>query len=441
MRVPRWLRAAKEIFVLFCIVFSVFVLAGLAVSAAVSQKEKDTTYKELELFADVLAFVQTQYVKEADPKELIYGAMAGLLSDLDPHSQFMTPDEYNELKIDTEGKFGGVGIEITMKDSLVTVITPIEGTPAWEAGLQPNDRIVKIDDTVIRNFTLNDAVKMLRGKPGTHVEVVVWREKEGNLRSFKIKRAMIKIKDIREARILEEGIAYLKLVEFREETPRELDRVLREFKEDGMVSLIIDLRNNPGGLLDRAIDVTQRFLARGSVLVTIRGRDPEERQAISSTYGRPDTTTPLVLLINEGSASGSEIMAGALRDHKRAVLIGAKSFGKGSIQTVFPLRDGSALKLTTNYYLTPLGEQIQENGITPDIVVSEKVQEPKLTVSDRLEKIFEKIEPPEEKEGEPAPQEAEPPAAADPVLERAVDLLKSLKVFGNYIGALKKVSP
>jgi len=428
-------QALQEIFVLFCIVFSVFVLTGLAVSAAVSQKEKDTTYKELELFADALAFVQTQYVQEAAPKDLIYGAMAGLLADLDPHSQFMTPDEYNELKIDTEGKFGGVGIEITMKDKLVTVITPIEGTPAWEAGMQPNDRIVKIDDTVIRNFTLNEAVKMLRGRPGTHVEVVVWREKEGELKSFKIKRATIKIKDIREARILEEGIAYLKLVEFREETPRELDRVLRDFKEEGMTSLIIDLRNNPGGLLDRAIEVTQRFVARDAVLVTVRGRDPEMREDIKSVFGRPDTTTPLVLLINEGSASGSEIMAGALKDYKRAVLIGTKSFGKGSIQTVFPLRDGSALKLTTNYYLTPSGNRIQGNGVEPDIVVSERAQGPAQTVTDRLEKIFEKIEPPEEKEEDAAEPEAEPPVAADPVLERAVDLLKSLRVFGSYLGA------
>jgi len=443
MRFLRFLTAAKEIFVLFCIVFSVFVLAGLAVSAAVSQKEKDATYKELELFADAVAFVQTQYVKEVDTKEMIYGAMAGLLTNLDPHSQFMTPEEYEELKIDTEGKFGGVGVEITMKDSLVTVITPIEGTPAWEAGLKPNDRIVKIDDTVTRNFTLNDAVKRLRGKPGTEVELVIWRDKEEGLKSFKIKRAIIKIKDIREARILEEGIAYLKLVEFREETPRELDRVLREFKDQGMSSLIIDLRNNPGGLLERAIDVTQRFLLPGSVLVTVQGRDPGQRESISSNFGHPDTTTPLVLLINEGSASGSEIMAGALRDYKRAVLIGAKTFGKGSIQTVFPMRDGSALKLTTNYYLTPSGERIQENGIVPDILVSEKAQEPKPPVSDNVEKIFEEVEPlPEEKEGEAAPPaEAKTPSAIeDPVLVRAVDLLKSLKVFGNFIGSPGKTS-
>ncbi len=441
MSAPRWLQAVKETFVLFCIVFSIFVLSSLAVSAALSQKEKDATYKELELFADALAFVQTQYVREADPKELIYGAMAGLLTDLDPHSQFLTPDEYEELKIDTEGKFGGVGVEITMKDNLVTVITPIEDTPAWEAGLQPNDRIVKIDDTVTRNFTLSDAVKKLRGKPGTQVEMVVWREKEGNLRSFKIKRAMIRIKDIKEARILEEGIAYLKLVEFRENTPRELDRVLRTFREEGMTGLIIDLRNNPGGLLDKAIDVTERFLPRESVLVTVRGRDPEKGESFSSSYGQPDTTTPLVLLINEGSASGSEIMAGALKDYKRAVLIGAPTFGKGSIQTVFPLRDGSALKLTTNHYLTPSGEQIQENGILPDIVVTEKAQEPQPTISDRLEKIFEKIEPPEEKDEEAAPQEVASRVAADPVLARAVDLLKSLKVFGNCVGAPEGTSP
>jgi len=438
MRIPRWLQATRQVFVLSCVFFSIFILANLAVSGAVTQKNKEATYKELELFADALAFVQTQYVKEADPKDLIYGAMAGLLSDLDSHSQFMTPDEYNELKIDTVGKFGGVGVEITMKDDLLTVITPIEGTPAWEAGLQPNDRIVKIEDVVIRNFTLNDAVKMLRGKPGTHVQIVVWREKEEQLKSFKLKRAIIKIKDIKEARVLEDGIAYLKLVEFREETPRELDRVLRDFRKQGMKSLIIDLRNNPGGLLDQAIDVTQRFLAHGTVLVTVRGRDPAKKESFKADFGKPDVSTPLVLLINGGSASGSEIMAGALRDHKRAVLIGESSFGKGSIQTVFPLADGSAMKLTTNYYLTPSGEQIQENGITPDIVVSKSEQESAPTMSDRLEKIFEKIEPEpqEEIDGEEAPA---PPA--DPVLSRAIDLLKSLDVFGQLAGGGEPVLP
>jgi carboxyl-terminal processing protease len=421
--------------------FSVFVLASLAVSAAVSQKSKDATYKELELFADALALVQTQYVKEADPKQLIYGAMAGLLTDLDPHSQFLTPEEYNELKIDTEGKFGGIGVEIIMKDNLVTVITPIEGTPAWEAGLAPNDRIVKIDDTVIRNFTLNDAVKKLRGKPGSEVQLTVWREKEAKLLSFKVKRAMIQIQDIKEARIIEDGIAYLKLVEFRENTPRELDRVLKTFKEQGMTALIIDLRNNPGGLLDRAIEVTERFLAKGAVIVTVRGRDLQQKEPFKAGYAQPDTTTPLVLLVNEGSASGSEIMAGALKDYKRAVLIGSQTFGKGSIQTVFPLSDGSALKLTTNYYVTPSGTQIQENGIAPDIAVEEKAQELPSTVSDRLEQIFEKIEPappPSPAEEKPA---AAPVAPPDPVLARAVDLLKSLKVFGNLVGNQKASTP
>ncbi|MGE5280541.1 MAG: S41 family peptidase [Deltaproteobacteria bacterium] len=425
MNIPRWVNALRQAVVLFCVLFSVFVLATLAVSGVLPQKEKGATYKELELFADALAFVETQYVHEVDPKKLIYGAMAGLLSDLDPHSQFLTPEEYDELKIDTEGKFGGVGVEITMKDNLLTVITPIEGTPAWEAGLQPNDRIVKIDATVVRNFTLNDAVKVLRGKPGSEVQIVAWREKEGKLLTFKMKRAIIQIKDIKEARILEDGIAYLRLVEFREDTPRELDRTLKDFREKGMKSLIVDLRNNPGGLLDQAIDVTKRFLPRGSVLVTVRGRDPEKKESFTSDFSHPDTATPLVLLINEGSASGSEIMAGALRDYKRAVLIGSPSFGKGSIQTVFPLPDGSAMKLTTNYYLTPSGEQIQEKGITPDIVVGAPPAEEKAApcAPDVPEAIFEKVEPPAQ---EAAP---EPAASSDPALQRAIDLLKSLKVF------------
>ena len=418
----------KRIFVFVSVFFFLLSLTSLAISA-IERTKKNDTYKELELFADALAYIQTEYVDETKPKDLMYGALSGMLSGLDPHSQFMTPEEYEDLKVDTEGKFGGVGIEITMKDNLVTVITAIEGTPAWEAGLKTNDRIVKIDDAVIKNFTLSDVVKKLRGKPGTEVTVVIWREKESKMHSFKIKRSMIDIKDIKEAKVLEDHIAYLKLVEFREGTPQELDKTLSDLKAQGMDSLILDLRNNPGGLLDKAINVAERFLAKGAVIVSIKGRDEKQNTVYKANFKAPELDIPIVLLVNEGSASGSEILAGALKDHRRAIILGAKTFGKGSVQTVFPLKDGSALKLTTSRYCTPSGQSIHEKGIIPDIVVEQKVCEVKQNEGkDRdLEEIFEGVE---EKNVQTDQTKAlNKLYASDAQLSRAADLLKSIKIY------------
>ena len=422
------IKISKKIFVFVSVFFFLLSLTSLAISA-IERTKKNDTYKELELFADALAYIQTEYVDETKPKDLMYGALSGMLSGLDPHSQFMTPEEYEDLKVDTEGKFGGVGIEITMKDNLVTVITAIEGTPAWEAGLKTNDRIVKIDDAVIKNFTLSDVVKKLRGKPGTEVTVVIWREKESKLHSFKIKRSMIDIKDIKEAKILEDHIAYLKLVEFREGTPQELDKTLSDLKAQGMDSLILDLRNNPGGLLDKAINVAERFLAKGAVIVSIKGRDEKQNTVYKANFKAPELDIPIVLLVNEGSASGSEILAGALKDHRRAIILGAKTFGKGSVQTVFPLKDGSALKLTTSRYCTPSGQSIHEKGIIPDIVVEQKVCEVKQNEGkDRdLEEIFEGVE---EKNVQTDQTKAlNKLYASDAQLSRAADLLKSIKIY------------
>ena len=413
---------------MICLLLLLAALGGLAVSA-IEREKKDETYRELELFADALTFVQTDYADETKPKDLIYGALSGMLSGLDPHSQFMTPEEYEELKVETEGKFGGIGIEITIKDNLITVITPIEDTPAWEAGLAPNDRIVKIDDTVIKNFTLNEAVKRLRGKPGTEVNVVVWREKESKLHSFKIKRAIIEVKDIKEAKILEKNIAYLRLAEFREGTPTELDKVIKDLKSKGMDSLILDLRNNPGGLLDKAVEVSGRFLPKGAVIVSIKGRDKKQNSEYKANFKTPDLDTPIMLLVNEGSASGSEIVAGAFQDQKRAVVLGVKTFGKGSVQTVLPLKDGSALKLTTSRYFTPGGRTIHEKGIVPDIEVEASVviKSSETEKKDELEKIFENVEEktPETQES----NELEKLYSSDSQLSRAVELLKGIKIY------------
>jgi carboxyl-terminal processing protease len=437
----RLIAVIRQAFIFVCVVFFVLSMLGLAVSAiSQSRDSRGEMLKELELFTDAVDFIQEQYVREVKPKDLIYGALSGMVSDLDPHSQFLLPEEFDELKIDTEGKFAGIGVEITMKDDLVTVITPIEDSPAWAAGLAPNDRIVKIDDEVIKNFTLNDAVKKLRGKPGTTVRLVVWREKAGKLYSFTVKRTMIDVKDIKEARIIDDHIGYLRIVEFREGTPQELDRVLKNLKAQGLKGLVIDLRNNPGGLLDQAIETTQRFLAPGSLIVTVRGRDPKETEEFKSTFNAADVTTPMVLLVNEGSASGSEIMAGALQDHRRAVLCGSTTFGKGSVQTVLPLSDGSALKLTTSLYYTPSGRSIHDKGIKPDMEIADAmVGDAAEEVTGDKQMIFESIgdDVPE------GPAQVRPEAKVnndkdDPPLVKAVDLLKNDDVFRGTVADIER---
>ncbi len=425
------LKLIKRLFVVFCVTFSLLSMVGMALSA-MDRTSKNETYKELELFADALAFIQAQYVDETKPRDLIYGALGGMLSSLDPHSQFLTPEEHEEIKVEVEGKFGGIGVEITVRDNFVTVITPIEDTPAWEAGIQTNDRIVKVDDTVIKNFTLSDVVKMLRGKPGTDVDVVIWREKESKLYHHKIKRAVIQVKDIKESRILEDGIAYIKLVEFTDNTPGDLEEALKDLKLKGAKALVFDLRNNPGGLLDKAVAVAEKFLPKGDLIVSIKGRDTRQNAEFRADSRSPEADMPIVLLVNEGSASGSEIVAGAFKDNSRAILLGQKTFGKGSVQTVLPLRDGSALKLTTSIYYTPKGESIHEKGIMPDIVVSqqewveEKTPDEAFESQAELRKMFAETE---EEKPEVRDEALQKIYARDTQLARAVDLLKSIRIY------------
>jgi carboxyl-terminal processing protease len=317
-----------------------------------------------------------------------------MLSSLDPHSQFMDPDTYNELRVDTEGKFGGVGIEITVKDSLLTVVTPIDDTPAWKAGIKAGDRIVRINDELTRDMTLSEAVKKMRGKPGEAVNLTILRESEKKVLEFKIVRDMIKIKDIKEARILEDGIGYIRLVEFRENTSQEINLALGNLSKGALSGLILDLRNNPGGLLEVAVKVTEKFIEPGKIIVTTKGRKASQNMEFRSREERPILHIPMVVLINEGSASGSEIVAGCLQDYKRAIILGMKSFGKGSVQTVLPLSDGSGLRLTTSKYFTPLGKIIHEKGVTPDIVVPEEKLEPEEEANkqSKPQEVFEELE-------------------------------------------------
>ncbi len=357
----------KKLFIVFIVLLLFFSSVSLAIS--LDRKSRDELYRQVQLFSDALAAIETDYVDEVKAKDLIYGALKGMLSSLDPHSQFMDPDTYNELKVDTEGEFGGLGVEISLKDGQLTIITPLEDTPAWQAGLEPGDRILKIDNELTRGMDLNAVTKKLRGKPGSAVTLTILRESTKKISEFKIVRAMIKINDIKETRILTDGIGYIRLVEFRENTPRDFKAAVQKLSRLKMKALILDLRNNPGGLLESALEITGEFVPNGKLIAYTKGRKEGQNMRFISKARHPELTLPLVILINAGSASGSEIIAGALQDYQRATVLGAKSFGKGSVQTVIPLSDGSALRLTTSKYFTPSGKEIHGKGVTPDIIL------------------------------------------------------------------------
>jgi len=417
----------RKIVIVAAAVAAIGVFTSFAVSGP-DRKKKDELYKQVELFSDALTIVQADYVDETSSKDLIYGALKGMLASLDAHSQFMDPDTYNELKIDTEGKFGGLGIEITIKDGLLTVVTPIEDTPAWKAGIKANDHIVKINGDLTRDITLTDAVKKLRGKTGETVIITVLRESEKKLLEFKIVRDIIKIKDIKDARIIDDGVGYIRVIEFRENTPQDMDTALQTLAKLGMSAFILDLRNNPGGLLDTAGNVASKFVPKGNKVVYTQGRRKNQNLEFFARNDHPLLDMPMVVLINEGSASASEIVAGCLQDYKRAIIMGVKSFGKGSVQTVVPLADGSALRLTTAKFYTPLGKQIHGKGVTPDIVVEEAKIEPAAALEgevDKTEDVFEQVE---KKEGA-AKKEGSVDYKSDNQIMRAVDVLKALRIY------------
>src|SRR3989338_1580814 len=354
------------------------VAAGMGVIAAqtggleakrAAEVGNEDLYKELELFEQALSLVRSDYVEQPESKELIYGALKGMLATLDPYSQFMDPDSYNELKIETEGEFGGLGVEITIKDDLLTIISPIDDTPAFKAGLESGDRVVKIDGEITRGITLLDAVKKLRGKPGTQVMLTILREGENELKDVTITRDIIKFQSIREANIIEDHIGYIRLSDFRENTPKDLTDAIEKLKGEAMDGVILDLRNNPGGLLDVAVSVTEQFLEQRQIVVTTKGRLRNQNLEFRSRSDGSLNGIPLVVLINQGSASASEIVAGAIQDHHRGIILGTKSHGKAPVQTIFPLKDGSALRLTTSKYFTPNGRSIHGQGIPPDVEV------------------------------------------------------------------------
>lgn len=414
-----------------------------------AQKTADSDlYSQIELFSYALTTIQSEYVDEPTAKDLIYGSLKGMLSSLDPHSQFLEPEDYKELKTETQGKFGGLGIEISIRDGLLTVVTPLEDTPAWKVGIQPGDRIVKIGDELTKDMTLSDAVKKMRGKPGTDIKITVLREDELKIHDYTITREIIHVQDVKDVQILQDKIGYIRLTEFREDSFKEFHKALHDLESQGADSLILDLRNNPGGLLNVAIDIAAEFLSDGKVIVTTKARNPAQNtEAKSHNKDKDFDNWPMVVLINEGSASGSEIVAGALQDHKRAVIVGTKSFGKGSVQSVIPLPDGSGLRLTTSKYFTPSGRSIHGIGIEPDVEIKREIKkkEDAPTAEEQsIEEIFNNVKSHEPKkpeeatqnkdQNEPKPQnkeltESQKKLKEDNQVQSAINIIKGIKTF------------
>lgn len=330
----------------------------------------DLPVQELRLFSEVLGIIRQNYVEPISDGDLLKSAIRGMLGGLDPHSAYLEGEEFQELKEGTSGEFGGLGIEVGMEDGFVKVISPIDDTPAQRAGIQAGDLIVRLDDTAVKGLSLSEAVKMMRGKPGTDITLTVVREGEQRPLQITITRAIIKVNSVR-SRTLTPGYGYLRVSQFQINTGRKLREAVTKLKEGNggnLKGLVLDLRNNPGGVLTAAVSVSDAFISQGLIVYT-EGRAPEAEQRFSATSGDVLTGVPIVVLVNAGSASASEIVAGALQDNGRAIIMGEKTFGKGSVQTILPIREDAALKLTTARYYTPKGRSIQAEGIEPDVTL------------------------------------------------------------------------
>jgi carboxyl-terminal processing protease len=454
MKGRKWVGPAVAI-----LVFLVGFLAGdLIADRPIAQA--NVVYEKLKIFGDVLSAVQTSYVEEPEMDKIMEGAIKGMLQTLDPHSSYLTPDMLKQVEVETKGVFGGLGIEIGIKDGILTIIAPIEDTPADRAGLMAGDKIVKIEDDPTKDLTVMDAVKRLRGEPGTKVTIWVAREGASELLPFTITRDIIKIRSVK-TKALGDGIGYIKLLQFQQNSSAELEKALkvRMKDEEGLRGLVLDLRNNPGGLLDQSVKVADMFIDSGLIVYT-DGRIESQKFKYSAHKEGTYNGFPMVVLVNAGSASASEIVAGALQDHGRAVVLGMQTFGKGSVQTILPLEDGSALRLTTARYFTPNGRSIQAKGIEPDIIVSDgRVARAGHPEAIREKDIRRHLRGEDEEDPGETPKEGAPPAKEikmkkeepgngkrgedlsapaleekkkeekDTQLERAVDLLKGWEIF------------
>ncbi len=419
----------------------IFVFGNRTVTRAKSNApENPEAYQYLKLFSDVMSIVQDNYVEKTDQKKLMYGAINGMLRELDPHSSFMKPDDYKELQIETKGKFGGLGIEITIRDNILTVVSPLEGTPADKVGIQANDQIVKIDEATTQDMSLMDAVQKMRGPKGSKVKLTILRKGEHKPIEVELVRDIISIQSVK-SRVLESGYGYVRISSFQSDTANELRKALTQLEADGagLKGLVIDLRNDPGGLLDQAVEVSDEFLDGGLIVYT-GGRLENQKMRFEAHKKTKPRTYPIVALVNSGSASASEIVAGALQDHKRAIIMGEQTFGKGSVQTVIPLNDGSALRLTTSLYYTPSGTSIQAKGITPDIVV--KKETPKTEeaapgddftrVREKdLPRHFDSVKQDGQSKEEAAKTEAIKFIEGDNQVSRALDLLKGFSIMAK----------
>lgn len=433
----------RKFAVLVAAVSALIVVVGTGVQHRCAA-EGGNDYESIEMFTDVLKIVQKNYVEEVDTKKLIYGAINGMLSSLDPHSSFLPPDMYKEMKIETKGSFGGLGIEITIKEGYLTVISPIEDTPAFRAGIKSGDQILKIEDKLTKDMSIIDAVKRMRGPKGSKVTITIMRDGFERPKDFTLVRDIIQVKSVK-YKSLDFGYGYVRLAQFQEKTDEDLVKALKALKKENggsLKGLILDMRNDPGGLLEQAVKVADHFIADGLIVYT-EGRDPDSRMRFTARKGEKELGYPMVVLINGGSASASEIVAGALQDHNRAVVLGTQSFGKGSVQTIIPLSEDSGLRLTTARYFTPKGRSIQAKGITPDIVVENleiTAAEKKDVLSIRekdLENHFEtdsKAEKEGKKKEEKAPTyKIDEQIKGDYQVLRALDLLKGWDI-------LKKVN-
>lgn len=365
------MKASKKLF--YVLFFTTLLsLGGLFLGAMTSQTvlaiAKDR-YEKLQIFTKVLNLVQQYYVEEVNTEKLIYGGVKGMLGELDPHTNFLPPDAFKELETETSGEFGGIGIEITLQNEVLTVISPIEDTPAFQAGIKAGDRIMEINGISTKGQSLVEAAQNMRGKLGESVKLMIFRKGFEKPQEFVVKRAKIKIKSAKYVDF-NDGYAYVRITSFIENTYNDLDKVLREHekKNKEIKGLIIDVRNNPGGLLDQAVKISDMFLTEGTIVSTI-GRNPNEKETVYAKKDGARTGFPIIILVNEFSASASEILAGALQDNNRAIVMGQRTFGKGSVQSIVKLGDGSGLKLTVARYYTPKGRSIQAEGIVPDIAI------------------------------------------------------------------------
>jgi carboxyl-terminal processing protease len=406
-----------------------------AVQAERETASQNLPLDELKVFTEVFGKIKSDYVESVEDKKLLEDAIHGMLTGLDPHSAYLDPESFKEVRIGTEGQFGGLGIEVTMENGFVKVVAPIDDTPAQRAGLKSGDLITRLDDTPVKGMTLNDAVKKMRGKPDTDIKLTVVREGEPKPLEFVLTRAVIKITSVK-SRILEDGYAYVRITQFQSHTAEALRRELGDLKDkaDGpLKGLVLDLRNNPGGVLNGAVAVSDTFI-RDGLLVSTKGRIDNSHLKFTATPSDYINGTPMVVLVNEGSASASEIVAGALQDHRRAIVMGTKTFGKGSVQTILPMNNGAALKITTARYYTPNDRSIQATGITPDVLVEDLEVKKKETVAGRVREadlarhLEGEADKGDEEPGKAVSVTSVPDIESDFQLREALNLLKGVDI-------------